>query len=203
MKIVIVGYGIGNLGAIPNMLQRLGANARITSDPAILRAADRLILPGVGAFDAAMRTLADLDLVDVLNDRVQAGVPVLGLCLGMEIMADSSEEGRLPGLGWIPGRVVRFDFPPDQQRQVPHMGWNYVTPVTDLPLLRNLGEKPRFYFAHSYHFATQAPIDIAATTSYGHPFASVVHRDNVTGIQFHPEKSHRFGLRLFENFLAG
>ena len=203
MKIVIVGYGIGNLGAIPNMLKRLGADAAITSDPLMIRTADRLILPGVGAFDAAMQTLADLELIDVLHDRVRAGVPVLGLCLGMEIMAEASEEGRLPGLGWIPGRVVRFAFPPTEMRRVPHMGWNYVTPVADLPLLRDLGHRPRFYFAHSYHFATRVADDIAATTTYGLPFASVIHRDNVTGIQFHPEKSHRFGLKLFENFLGG
>lgn len=202
MKVVIVGFGIGNLGAIPNMLQRLGVDTRISRDPATIRAADRLILPGVGAFDAAIQALRKYDLVPVLNDRVQAGLPVLGLCLGMEIMASDSEEGTLPGLGWIPGRVVRFTLPPGDVRRIPHMGWNYITPVTDLPLLHELGERPRFYFAHSYHFVAASPGDVAATTTYGIPFASVIHHDNVTGIQFHPEKSHRFGLKLFENFLV-
>ncbi len=202
MKVVIVGYGIGNLGAIPNMLQRLGVDAQISRDPTRIRAADRLILPGVGAFDAAIQALRQYDLIPVLNERVQAGLPVLGLCLGMEIMASDSEEGSLPGLGWIPGRVVRFILPPGDSRRIPHMGWNYISPVTDLPLIQDLGERPRFYFAHSYHFATSSRDDVAATTTYGIPFASVIHHDNVTGIQFHPEKSHRFGLKLFENFLV-
>lgn len=203
MNITIVGYGVGNLGAIPNMLQRLGAYASITSDPDRIREADKLILPGVGAFDAAMARLGELDLVAVLDEQVRRGIPVLGLCLGMELLAERSEEGVMPGLGWVPGRVVRFGAEVGSAGlRVPHMGWNYVTPTTDLPLLRDLGERPRFYFAHSYYLKPDDPADIAATTTYGSTFASVVHRANVTGIQFHPEKSHRFGLKLFENFLA-
>ncbi len=203
MNIVIVGYGVGNLGAIPNMLQRLGAGASITSDPEAIRAADKLILPGVGAFDAAATRLRELDLVEVLDEQVRRGIPVLGVCLGMELLANGSDEGDLPGLGWVPGRVVRFGAEVAAAGlRIPHMGWNYVAPTTDLALLRDLGERPRFYFAHSYYFDPVDPHDIAATTNYGSTFASVVHHDNVTGIQFHPEKSHRFGLKLFENFLA-
>lgn len=203
MNITIVGYGVGNLGAIPNMLHRLGAGALITSDPDRIRAADKLILPGVGAFDAAVERLQELGLVEVLHEQVRRGIPVLGVCLGMELLAGASEEGVLPGLGWVPGRVVRFRPEiADDGLRIPHMGWNYVTPTSDLPLLRELGERPRFYFAHSYHFIVDDPRDVAATTMYGCSFPSVVHHDNVTGVQFHPEKSHRFGLKLFENFLA-
>lgn len=203
MNITIVGYGVGNLGAIPNMLRRLGADASVTSDPERIRAADKLILPGVGAFDAAMARLRELDLVDVLDEQVSRGVPVLGVCLGMELLADASDEGVLAGLGWVPGHVARFGPDVvDAGLRIPHMGWNYVTPKTDLPLLQGFGDRPRFYFAHSFYFAPTDADDIAATTTYGSTFASVVHHDNVTGIQFHPEKSHRFGLKLFENFLA-
>jgi imidazole glycerol-phosphate synthase subunit HisH len=203
VNITIVGYGVGNIGAIPNMLRRLGADASVTSDPDRIRKADKLILPGVGAFDAAMARLRELDLVDVLDEQVRRGVPVLGVCLGMELLANGSDEGVLDGLGWVPGHVTRFGSDVvDAGLRIPHMGWNYVTPVTGLPLLRGFGHLSRFYFAHSYYFAPAATSDVAATTTYGFPFASVVHHDNVTGIQFHPEKSHRFGLQLFENFLA-
>ncbi|MGH2358610.1 MAG: imidazole glycerol phosphate synthase subunit HisH [Candidatus Limnocylindria bacterium] len=212
MTLVVVNSGIGNLGAIPNMLHRIGAEAVISDDPEVIEAADKLILPGVGAFDAAAGRLRELELVAVLNRKVlEQHTPVLGLCLGMQLLAEESEEGRLPGLGWIPGRVRRFRFDPADDRahagagrslRVPHMGWNYVRAAAPTPLLEGLADHPRFYFAHSYYLACDDDADAVGLTTYGIPFASVVQRGNVYGAQFHPEKSHRFGLRFLENFVA-
>ncbi len=204
MTVVVVNAGIGNLGAIPNMLKRLGTAASVTADPDEIASARRIILPGVGAFDAAMQSLADLGLIEVLNRKALAeGVPILGVCLGMELLGAGSEEGRLPGLGWINGRAVRFRSDVDRPVRIPHMGWNYVRPTGNGALFAELGTSPRFYFAHSYHFMCDDQADIAGVTRYGHPFVSAVHRGNISGIQFHPEKSHRFGLQVFRNFLAG
>lgn len=205
MSVVVVNAGIGNLGAIPNMLKRLGATAQISADPGEIAGADRIILPGVGAFDAAMQSLADLGLIEVLNRKaLDERVPILGVCLGMELLGSGSEEGRLPGLGWISGRAVRFRSDEGEPLlRVPHMGWNYVRPTANGALFADLGNTPRFYFAHSYYFACDDEADVAGVTRYGHPFVSAVHRGNISGIQFHPEKSHRFGLQVFRNFLAG
>ena len=205
VSVVVVNAGIGNLGAIPNMLKRLGTAARITADAGEIAAAGRIILPGVGAFDAAMQSLVDLGLIEVLNHKaLDERVPILGVCLGMALLGAGSEEGRLPGLGWIAGRAIRFqpddDGPP---LRIPHMGWNYVRPTDSGALFAELGASPRFYFAHSYHLVCDDQADVAGMTRYGHPFVSAVHRGNISGIQFHPEKSHRFGLQVFRNFLAG
>ncbi len=205
MSVVVVNAGIGNLGAIPNMLKRLGATARITADANEIAAAGRIILPGVGAFDAAMQSLANLGLIEVLNRKaLEERVPILGVCLGMELLSAGSEEGRLPGLGWIEGRAIRFR--PDDGGpllRIPHMGWNYVRPTANGALFTDLGASPRFYFAHSFHLVCDDEADVAGVTRYGYPFVSAVHRGNISGIQFHPEKSHRFGLQVFRNFLAG
>lgn len=205
MSVVVVNAGIGNLGAIPNMLKRLGVAAQITADPREIEAASQIILPGVGAFDAAMKSLGELGLVEVLNRKALVErVPVLGVCLGMELLGRGSEEGGLSGLGWIAGRAVRFHFDGmEAAPRVPHMGWNYVRPTAVGSLFRDLGEMPRFYFAHSFHLVCDDPADVAGLTKYGYPFASAVQHENIAGIQFHPEKSHRFGLKVFENFLAG
>ena len=202
--IVVVDYGIGNLGAIPNMLRRLNASAEVTSDPEVIRRASKLILPGVGAFDAGMRRLRELKLDMVLHERAAAeGVIILGLCLGMELMFDGSAEGVEPGLGWLHGKVVRLTgggtSPP---LPVPHMGWNLVRMRRPHPIVADLGPEPRFYFAHSYHARCDDPEDILGTTEYGEGFPSLVSRKNIIGAQFHPEKSHRFGLQLFRNFVA-
>ena len=202
MHVTIVNTGVGNFGAIPNMLKRLGASAAITDDPAEIGRADKLILPGVGAFDAAAGKVQELG--PVLSRAVmERGVPVLGLCLGMQLLANASEEGILPGLGWIPGRVVRFRFDDsDASLHIPQMGWNEIRSVRSTPLLANLGDRPRFYFANSYHFVCDDPGDVSAISSYGYWFPAVVQRGNVMGAQFHPEKSHRFGMKLLENFLG-
>jgi glutamine amidotransferase len=203
-EVTVVNLGIGNLGAIPNMLKRLGATATITDDADQIGRATKLVLPGVGAFDAAMSNLRRLGLGEVLNRQVlDRGVPVLGLCLGMQLLADGSEEGNEAGFGWIRGKVVRFRLDDaDMSLRVPEMGWNTVRVVQPVALLRDLGERPRFYFAHSFHMACADPADAVGVTTYGYEFPSVVQRQNVMGAQFHPEKSHRFGMKIFENFLA-
>lgn len=204
MKLVVIDAGIGNLGAIPNMLKRVGAFATITNERRAIAQADRLILPGVGAFDPAMQTLNDLGIVDALTEKaIVERVPVLGVCLGMQLLFERSEEGNLPGLGWIPGRVVRFKLnEADRTLRVPHMGWNWVERANDAALFEGFEETPRFYFAHSYHVEPAEAADVAGWTEYGYRFAASVQHENIGGIQFHPEKSHRFGLKVFENFLA-
>ena len=204
MKLVVVDAGIGNLGAIPNMLKRIGASATITNDRDEIATADRLILPGVGAFDPAMQTLNDLGIVDALTQKALVErVPVLGVCLGMQLLFAGSEEGELPGLGWIPGKVVKFRLNgEDPTLRIPHMGWNWVERANDGALFAGFDETPRFYFAHSYHVEAADEADVVGWTDYGYRFAASVQHENIGGIQFHPEKSHRFGLRVFENFLA-
>lgn len=205
MSVVVINAGIGNLGAIPNMLKRLGAAARVTDDPDEIADADRIILPGVGAFDAAMQSLDDLGLIPVLNQKaLEERVPILGVCLGMQLLSAGSEEGRLAGLGWIRGRAIRFKADAaGPQLRVPHMGWNYVHRTANGALFGDGAVTPRFYFAHSYHLVCDDEADVAGVTRYGYPFVSAIRRGNISGIQFHPEKSHRFGLEIFRSFLAG
>ena len=204
MNLVVVDAGIGNLGAIPNMLKRIGVAARITNRAEEIAEADRLILPGVGAFDAAMRTLNELGIVPALTQKALVDrIPVLGVCLGMQLLFRGSEEGEIPGLGWIAGDVVRFRLDPaDRTLRVPHMGWNWAEPADGSTLLAGFEATPRFYFAHTYHVQCDDPADAAGWTTYGYRFASAVQHENIGGIQFHPEKSHRFGLKVFENFVA-
>jgi imidazole glycerol-phosphate synthase subunit HisH len=200
--IAIVDYGMGNLGSILNMLKKLGVPATISRDPAEIARAEKLILPGVGAFDRGMGGLRDLGLRDALDRRVRVDRrPVLGLCLGMQLMTRGSEEGSLPGLGWVPADTRRFSFDEAHRHlKVPHMGWNELHIAQADPLLAGFDEAPRFYFAHSYYVACDAPADVLATTQFGIEFASVIASGNVFGTQFHPEKSHKFGMRLLGNF---
>jgi glutamine amidotransferase len=202
--IVIVDYDMGNVGSIANMLKKIGVDSVITSDVAQVAAADKLILPGVGAFDTGMTNLERSGLLPVLNEKVAGeGTPVLGICLGMELLTQGSEEGICPGLGWIEGRTVRFRFPDGADRlNVPHMGWNGVRPAPQSVLLRDLPADNRFYFVHSFYVACDRDSDVGGWTRYGSDFASVVERGNVMGTQFHPEKSHRFGMALLRNFAA-
>lgn len=200
--IAIVDYGMGNLGSIANMLKKVGAQSTISSDPQIITAADKLVLPGVGAFDNGMRNLAQRRLVELLNAQVlQHKKPILGLCLGMQLFTRASEEGQLKGLGWINAQTVRFKF--DQANadlKIPHMGWNTLRIHRPHPLLADLEKDARFYFVHSYHLICNDPESALATTTYGYDFASVVAQDNILGAQFHPEKSHKFGMKLLKNF---
>ena len=202
--IVILDYGMGNTASIFNMIHHVGGEAVISSDRQQILDADALILPGVGAFDNAMQKLNDSGLVDVLKQRVvEDEVPFLGICLGMQLLFDSSEEGILPGLGFIPGEVRRFDFSKLNQHQlkIPHMGWNVVKPKDGKLLFNGYEQDPRFYFVHSYHAVCADSNHVAATCEYGYPFTCAVKKNNVFATQFHPEKSHKFGMRLFKNFL--
>lgn len=201
--IVIVDYGMGNVGSIVNMLKVVGAESIVSSRIGDIEQADKLILPGVGSFDRAMENLEGLKIIPLLNQRVmQAKVPILGICLGMQLFANSSEEGQKAGLNWIDGKVKRFKFERDQFHfKVPHMGWNFIKLVKFNPILKGLENGCRFYFVHSYHFICEKTEDELTNTTYGYEFTSAVKRGNIIGVQFHPEKSHRFGMRLLENFV--
>ncbi len=197
----IVDYGLGNIRAFENIYRRLGVPAVAVKSADEIDQCTRLILPGVGAFDWAMSRLAASGMLDKLVDRVLvAKTPVLGVCVGMQIMANSSDEGSVAGLGWIPGRVERFkDEWFNQSTRLPHMGWNDVSLVGEDAIFLGLSA-PRFYFLHSYFFRPENESDVIATTLYGRQFASAVRRDNIWATQFHPEKSHGWGIQLLRNF---
>jgi imidazole glycerol-phosphate synthase subunit HisH len=198
--ITIVDYNMGNPGSILNMLKKLGFASEITSDARHIASAQKLILPGVGAFDAGIECLNRAGLTHVLNERVlDAQVPTLGICLGMQLMTKRSSEGSYQGLSWVDAEVSRFQ-PKDSRLKVPHMGWNLVNIVRTAPLVENLPVEPRFYFVHSYYVTCQHDEDVLLTTQYGNDFHSGFHRGNVWGVQFHPEKSHKFGMHLLRNF---
>lgn len=202
--ITIIDYGLGNLGSILSMLRRTGHQAQVTDDIEVIARAEKLILPGVGAFDAGMQRLESNGLREILTTRVlRDHVPFLGICLGMQLMFESSEEGELKGLGWFPGRFALF---PEKYEQaglrVPHMGWNFVEPVRAKRLFREAAEQPRFYFIHSYRLLETDPEDVAAIAFYGGRFVCAVERENVMGVQFHPERSHRYGIALLKAFAS-
>lgn len=200
--IVIVDYGLGNLASVRNMLRKAGHVAEVSSSPAAILGASRLLLPGVGAFDHGMRNLAARGLVDALNEAVLVRkTPILGLCLGMQLMSRRSDEGILPGLGWLAADTVRFRFPTEASRlRIPHMGWNTVGVPRETFISMAIPDDARFYFVHSYHVACDDPMDIALSSHYGIDLAAAVVKENVAGTQFHPEKSHRFGLALVRAF---
>ena len=199
--ISVIDYGVANLGSMLNMLRKAGVEARAVSTPAEVQAADRIIRPGVGAFDAGMSALDSLGLVDVLRQRMgDDRVPTLGVCLGMQMLGSGSEEGKAPGLGVIAGRCVRFRFDGPRALKVPHMGWNVVRATRPNGLLDDSDPDTRFYFVHSYHLVCDDTSDVLATTPYGSEFTSMIQRGNIWGAQFHPEKSHRFGMALLRNF---
>jgi glutamine amidotransferase len=199
--IKIIDYGLGNVRAFQNVYKGLNIEVSVAKGADELQGASKVLLPGVGAFDHAMELLnrsgmrPALDKL-VLDDRV----PVLGICVGMQILARSSEEGRTPGLAWIQGEVRGFKSLRKDNLFVPHMGWNDVHPRSDTKLFNQLGSEARFYFLHSYYFQCDRPEDIAAITNYGTEFSSAVNAGHIYGVQFHPEKSHRFGTQLLRNF---
>jgi glutamine amidotransferase len=195
----IVDYGLGNLAAFEVAFQRLGRSSIRITEASQFDQADHLVLPGVGAFDVAMKRLTDSGLKEELLEVVGAGRPVLGVCVGMQMLADSSEEGELPGLALVPGRVRKFSVTEGTPIRCPHMGWNEIRPTRDLAITEGIAGK-KFYFLHSYYFECENADDRGCTTEYGSSFASMVFRDNVYGVQFHPEKSHQAGLQLLDNF---
>jgi glutamine amidotransferase len=200
--IVIVDYGLGNPASVKNMLRKAGYPADVTADHAAIRSASRLILPGVGAFDHGMQNLADRGLIDVLNEAaLERKVPILGICLGLQLMSRRSEEGVLPGLGWFAADTIRFTFPADAgDLRVPHMGWNTVSNRADTFLSEQMPSDARFYFVHSYHVRCDNPADVALTAPYGGDVVAAAVKGNIAGTQFHPEKSHKFGLALLKSF---
>ena len=200
--IAIVDYGMGNLGSVRNMLKKIGAEACISADPGDIARADKLILPGVGAFDNGMQNLSSRGLIDILNEEVlNQKKPILGICLGAQLLTRRSEEGTLPGLGWLNAETIRFSFPDEKNHlKIPHMGWNEITIKRNNSLLCGFEETPRFYFVHSYHLHCLDQEDIIATSAHGIEFTAAVNRGNIWGTQFHPEKSHKFGLKVLINF---
>lgn len=202
--IAIVDVGLGNLGSIKNMLRKIGAPATVTSEPEAIASAEKLILPGVGAFDTGMRHLKGSGLVELLTERVlNDRVPVLGICLGAQLMTRGSEEGSEPGLGWLPAetRRMRFDDMPGRWL-LPNIGWRDVKGRDGYPLLQGFAETPRFYFVHSYYLAPDAEDLTSLTAEYGFEYAAGLSRDNLHCAQFHPEKSHFFGMQFLRNFVA-
>ena len=200
MKVSIISYGLGNLGSVANMLKRAGAEPVLVSTPHDVLASDRVLLPGIGAFDEGMSRLAALDLVSPLQEFAASGRPLFGVCLGMQLLLDGSDEGTSAGLGLIPGRSVRFAEA--EGLRVPHMGWNTVDPVHDDPLIDSLPDDSRFYFVHSFRVVPDRAGDELASTDYGGRFTSMVRSGNVMGAQFHPEKSHAFGMTILRNFAS-
>jgi glutamine amidotransferase len=197
---VIVDYGAGNIRSVVRAFERLGETATVSSDPDVVAKARRLILPGVGSFDAAMTGMKKSQLLPVLEEKVRKdGVPILGICLGLQIFTRGSEEGTLPGLGWIPGETRKF--PVESSRKVPHIGWNNVVLSRPTYLFDNLPMNPSLYFVHSYYVSCDREEDILATSDYGRQFVSMAQVDNIFGVQFHPEKSAHLGLQLLVNFL--
>jgi glutamine amidotransferase len=199
--IAIIDYGMGNLRSVQKAIESIGCAAEITPDPEAVRRASKVILPGVGAFADAASELRRTGLGDAFREAVRAGKPCLGVCLGLQLLFDVSEEdGKHPGLGLLPGRVVRFE--PTDGLKIPHMGWNTLRVLRPAPILRGLGDAPSVYFVHSYHAVPADPGDVAAESEHGVGFPALVWRDNLMACQFHPEKSQKVGLAMYEKFVA-
>lgn len=199
--ITIVDYGLGNILAILNVYKRLNVEVSIAKNADDLQSASKVILPGVGAFDHAMELLNQSGMREVLDELVLGKhVPVLGICVGMQILAHSSDEGQAPGLGWIEGRVRGFKSLQQYRLPLPHMGWNDVRLVSQTRLFNQLKYDARFYFLHSYYFQCDHEVDVAAVSIYGIDFTCAVNVGKIYGVQFHPEKSHHFGVQLLKNF---
>lgn len=202
--IAIIDYGLGNLGSIKNMLKKIGYESEITSDHQVIQSAEKLILPGVGAFDQGMKNLDERGLIPLLNQKVLVEkIPVLGICLGMQLVTNKSEEGSLSGLGWVDAETIKFDSTKtDKKFPIPHMGWEYVSEKGNSPLLKDMYEEPKFYFVHSYYVKCNNPDEAILTSNYILEFDSGFQKENILGVQFHPEKSHKYGMQLLTNFMT-
>lgn len=206
MMTVIVDYKMGNIGSVANMFRKIGAIIKISSDKTEIASAKKIILPGVGAFDEGMKNLTNQDLISTLNNKVlEQNTPILGICLGTQLFTRRSEEGKLPGLGWLEADTIRFNFEKAEKNsnlKIPHMGWNTINPVDpDNILLKNLDNQSRFYFVHSYHLKCDNNNIVVASATHGFDFPAIIQKNNIFGMQFHPEKSHKFGQQILKNFL--
>ena len=201
-KIVIVDYGTGNLNSVRRSLDRLRAGSIISSNPNDISSADKIVLPGVGHFGNAMSNLRELNLLDALHEAVLVKQkPILGICLGMELMAQNSEEGNTSGLGWFDAEVVRFNISDKRRYKIPQMGWNNIRIRKNSLLMKSISELSEFYFVHSYHLKTNDQSDILNETEYESIYTSAIEKDNIFGVQYHPEKSHDAGDQLIRNFV--
>jgi len=201
--VVIIDLGISNVASVANIVEKIGGRFKIINhiDQFKSLKPDKLILPGVGSFDTAMSRLHEGGWVDELNNFIKNfDNKILGICLGMQLMFNTSEEGKLEGLGWVDGHLRKFIFQ-DNKQKIPHMGWNVIDPKKDKKLFKINHSEQRFYFVHSFYAVCVNDDDIAATCNYGHNFTCSIEKENIFGVQFHPEKSHRFGKALFKNFL--
>ena len=206
-KVSVIDYGVGNIGSVLNMLQHIGVSAEAITNPDQVKKSEKIILPGVGNWDAGVLRLQHSGLLDALRNRVLSDkVPILGVCLGMQLFLNSSEEGILPGLGWIDGTVKAFNFSginvTARRLPSPHMGWNSVTVIHDSTLTELLDENSKFYFVHSFHVDVKDSENIMLQTDYGYSFTSGIRKENIYGVQFHPEKSHRHGMNLIKSFAS-
>lgn len=194
---------MGNIASIENMLRKIGAKGIVSAEPDIIEQADKIILPGVGSFDYGMNNLNKLGIMSVLRKKViEEKTPLLGICLGMQLLTHKSEEGILPGLGFINAKTLKFEQEYCEQKiKIPHMGWNYIKINNESALFDGFTKEMRFYFVHSYYVECEENENVLANTQYGKIFASVISKDNIFGVQFHPEKSHSYGMKLLENFV--
>jgi glutamine amidotransferase len=201
MSIVIIDYGMGNIRSILNKLTKAGFKGIVTSNVELINSADKLILPGVGHFLTGMNRLKEKGIIDILFKKVIIEkTPILGICLGMQLLTKYSEEGNCEGLSWIDAETVKFQLT-DIRRKIPHMGWNSIKQMKDSPLLKEIPGNSNYYFVHSYYVRCNDPADVLTTSFYGFEFTSAIQKDNIFGTQFHPEKSHEWGEKLLNNFL--
>ncbi len=200
--ITIIDYNTGNLGSIKNMLKRIGIPSQITNDKEAIEQAEKLILPGVGHFDYGMQQLNNSGLIPILNKKVlEDKTPILGICLGVQLLTEGSEEGNEKGLGWIKGKTIAFDKTKlEANQKIPNMGWADVANYSQSKLFVEMPEEPRFYFVHSFHLQLENKNDCMVTANYGYNFAAGIEHENILGVQFHPEKSHKYGMKFLENF---
>lgn len=199
--IVIIDYGMGNIRSIMNKIHRAGHEAIVSYDHDTIMSADKLILPGVGHFLNGMKRLKERNIIDILNEKVlEDKIPILGICLGMQLFTGFSEEGNVKGLGWLDAETMKFALT-DIKHKVPHMGWNSIEQKKESPLLKDIPDNRHYYFVHSYHVRCNDKEDILTTSFYGYEFVSSVQKENIFGTQFHPEKSHEWGEKMLNNFL--
>jgi glutamine amidotransferase len=201
--VAIINYGMGNLGSISNMVRKVGGIPYLAEDISAIQNATKIILPGVGSFDNGMTNLKQSGFAAALTTAVvRDKIPILGICLGMQLFSRRSDEGTMPGLGWLNADTVKFDFGANLETlKVPHMGWNTISVKKQCKVLSDIEDDARFYFVHSYHMKCDSADDVLAVTKYGYEFASAVSLGNIFGVQFHPEKSHRYGMQILRNFV--